>query len=275
MTANLNEEYKNKIFTACNSLAKYTCQILYDGDYKAQGTGVLITDNEQFFLVSAAHVVENKLSSLYVRNGEKTIFQLHLESNINKVENRKSDKIDVAVLKLTPSTVEELSKYHYFLEIRQLGVNHIVSRDGSYVTYGYPASQTKKHYTTGTIIAEPTFIVMKAVTDEKVYNDLICVSTRNIIAEYPRNKMRKNDTEVIGTGPDLAGMSGGGFWNLHYDIDKNIDKKLVGILTEWSLKNRNYVIYTRIDIISEILRNLYDVNISPSQIFSSTFSIEE
>jgi len=146
---------------------------------------------------------------------------------------------------------------------------------GVYIAYGYPASQTKKHYVTGEISAEPTFIGMRAVVDEKVYENLNCFSTRNIIVEYYRNKMRKSDTKEMGTGPDIAGMSGCGFWNLHYDTQNNIDSKLVGMLTEWSLKNKNYVIYTRVDINSEILRNLYSVDVTPSMIFKSTFNIEE
>jgi len=58
-------------------------------------------------------------------------------------------------------------------------------------------------------------------------------------------------------------MSGCGLWDL-----SNFSKvSLVGIMTDWPKNNRKIIIGIRIDIVTEILRKHYNLDITESRLF--------
>jgi hypothetical protein len=86
---------------------------------------------------------------------------------------------------------------------------------------------------------------------------------------YDKKKVKDNKTGKIFIGPDPFGISGSGLWFTLPQakaIGEPIEKKLVAIMTEWPKRNRKYWIGTRIDIITEVIRQKYNLNIEPSKI---------
>jgi hypothetical protein len=272
-------EFKAHFSEAIEGIKKGTIQILHDGNWEAKGSGVLATDGNHHFLITAAHVVEHKLYSLYVRSGlkrneESEVIKIQFDSFINKSPERAKDKIDIAILKLYPATVEKLVGHYGFIDISELWVNHEFNPGDLYAGVGFPATMTKRNPKTRKITAQSTFIQFPAA-EEEIYTKLECNSAANILLFYPKNKMISFETDLPGTAPDLNGMSGGGLWKLLYNSEQQIQRKLVGILTEWSDKRKtNYVISTRIDVVSELLRSVFSVDVEQSETFKATFNIE-
>lgn len=258
---------------------KCTCQFLTlkNNVPQAHGTGVLIKVNNAYFIITAAHVIENFEEKLYVRFEQNRITRIEFELSINKINiHRKDDKTDIAILKLFDSTAQTLSGFYNFMDESELGINHQLEDSPLYLGFGYPTSQTNIHYKTKKITTEPTFFTTKPV-ELSIYNKLECTLDKNIIVHFNKNKFVNTLTQQLGTAPDLYGMSGGGLWYIPMQTlnpNQSLKKELVGILTEWPIKDRQFVISTRIDVITEMLRNTMNFKLPISKIFYCNFNVE-
>jgi hypothetical protein len=100
---------------------------------------------------------------------------------------------------------------------------------------------------------------------EVIYSELGCNIKENIIIPYNKKNLSDLITgqQFPNDGPDPYGMSGGGLWYIPADGNGSTRKKLVGILTEWF--DKNYLIATKIDVFTEIIRTEYKLNIEESE----------
>ena len=271
--------YQKVQISSANDISKCTCQFLTvnKGVPNAHGTGVFIKVNNIHFLITAAHVIEDYMGEVFIRFEENCITRIAFEISINKTNGkRKDDKTDIAILKLDEETVKTLIGFYEFLDETELGINHELNYLPMYLAHGYPCTLTKIKYKKNEIVANSTFFITKPA-DKIIYDKLECGIDKNLIICYNRNDLINSRTQQIGTGPDLYGMSGSGLWYIPkqvLDSNQRVKKKLVSLLTEWPLKDKTHVISTRIDVITEILRVTYGLNLPTSNVFRSKFDIE-
>lgn len=265
--------YREVQMDAAKIFYESTCHYmkLDNGNPKPHGTGVFIEVDSNYFLLTAAHVIDQQENDIYIGVDKHEFLKLGGELIVNSVRNsslREDDKCDIAIFKLTEETVEKLKNRYKFIPKHELGINQHDVYLPEYLAIGFPATKSKYNSYKDEIKSHP-FIYTTLAASQEVYEELRCLRYVNIIVHYEKEKVVDYNTGQTLTGPDPFGMSGCGLWHIPPQIVENgeyIKKNLVGILTEWPVENRNYFIGTRIDLFTEVIRQNYKLNLEKSNI---------
>ena len=248
-----------------------TCHymILKNGNPHPYGSGVFIIIDNEKFLLTAAHVTDEKENDIYVGIGTNTLLKLggDLIRNIPS-GSRKDDRVDISILKLNNETIEKLGNNYQFIEQNELGINHEFKLLPMYQSVGFPATKSKYNPFKNEIKSVP-FLYTTMPASKEVYRELDCDINSNVIVHYDKKRVKDYSTGNIIKGPDSYGISGSGLWFTPVQqkiIGKKADKKLVSILTDWPTENRKYWIGTRIDIFTEVIRQKFNLNIEASTV---------
>lgn len=264
--------YREIQMDAVKLLYSSTCHyMVLDEDKNPQphGTGVFVEIDDNYFLLTAGHVADGYENEISVGIGKNEILTLGGEFTMNRIANgdkREEDDIDIAVLKLNDETVAKLKRQYMFLPKFELGVNHEDVHLPEYVAIGFPASKSKFDSKKNELKSTP-FIYTTISAGQEVYDRLGHQRYLKIIVHYDKKRVKDYNTGKSLTGPDLFGMSGCGLWRIPPQVvapSEYIKKSLVGILVEWPIKNRKVIVGTRIDVFTELIREKYRLNITPS-----------
>jgi hypothetical protein len=267
------DQYREIQLEAAKDVYKSTCHFLVvkDGNPHPHGSGVFIEIDGSKFLITAAHVVDDKEDEIYI--GIDTHELLKMGGDLTKniaPGHRDDDKIDISILMLNQETIDKLGNKYEFINQRELGINHEHKLLPMYISVGFPASQSKYNSYKNKIKSIP-FIYTTMPAEKAIYDELKCESSSNIIVHYDKEKVKDYSSGQFLTGPDPFGISGSGLWFIPPQAKANgelIDKKLVAIMTEWPKENRKYWIGTRIDVITELIRQKYNLTIEKSKLIT-------
>lgn len=267
-------DYHREIQMDANKDA-YECTCHYlkikNGNPHPHATGIFLMIENQHFLITAAHVVENLQTEIYIGYGKHKVVRLGGELSINQIpmnEKRDNDKIDVAIIKLDEESIGYVKQRYKFINILELGINHDIQKLPLYSAIGFAASQNKFNKVKNQLNSNP-FIYTTIPADEDIYTELNCKQFLNLIVQYDKKNVINYLTNQKQTGPDPFGISGGGLWYVPIQLVEKGDKvkkQLVAVLTEWPIINKKYWISTRIDVFTEIIRQKYKLKIIKSQI---------
>lgn len=223
---------------------------IFDANEKREaellGSAVLVRVNGEVFFCTAKHVIDDNVKSTLYVDGCSELETLEGDFYSSKDH-------DVAVLKLSPSQIQALSKY-VPLEEDRIG-NHGQISNCQYVEFmGFPESKnrpiyktTKIHgliYSNGDIAKDITPTLVRMTFDRK----------RNIDATTGKRVK----------APDPHGMSGGAMFGVRVNDQTIIGKPqplLIGIATEWVSKSKE-VVGTNFAIVMAIIRDAYDITLS-------------
>lgn len=265
-------DYYRELQSEANKDAyKVTCHFLTIKDKVAHphGSGVFIKVENQYFVLTAAHVVDYMHNDVFVGIDNKTLLKLGGEWTGNIPANkRENDRIDTAILKLDDISIKKVKAKYEFLDISEVGINHNFEIMPKYQSVGFPASQSKYNKFKNETKSKP-FLFTTMPADKEIYEELKCKEFTNFIVHYDKKKVRNYKTDKLQTGPDPFGISGSGLWYTPVQLKEKgekVEKKLVGIMTEWPIKNRKYWIGTRIDLFTEVIRQKYNLNIEQSKL---------
>jgi hypothetical protein len=258
----ISEKYALRHWEDIQKAQKYTFRFLVNHKeyYKVHGCGVFVNIDERYFILTAAHVIDLRddlmipLGDELLRPGGKIKF-----SNFTKT--RESDFLDIAFMELDEFTVSELKKQYNFLTKENISINHNTQNSLMYTFLGYPSTFSKFSKTTQSFHSNVFFHYNKPESDE-VYKNLSRNPTTNIIIKYDRKKALNTRKVEITNGPDLYGMSGCGLWFTDpIDIFKKVSEpKLVAIMTDWPIKNRNTVVGTKMQVFSQALKQEFGID---------------
>jgi len=265
-------EFRELQDNAAREALKSTCQnfIIQDGKLKPNGCGVFIVIDNFHFLLTAAHVYEGNNFPIYVNTTKHGLITLGGEINVNvTLTERRQDRIDSLIIKLDQATIDLLEGSYEYLRQFELGINHELVETPMYISVGFPASKSKMVYKERNKIVSTPYSFCTKVADESTYKKLSCNKNANIIVQYSKNKVRDSQTMTQEVGPDLYGISGSGLWFTplqNKDRSIKVEKKLVAIMTEWSRENTKYLIGTRIDFFTEVIRKKYCLDFEQSNL---------
>lgn len=237
------------------------------------GTGIFLKILDDYFLITVAHVAESLNFEFYVGLEKHTIFKLGGNLVTNKTNNRDKDKFDICVLKLCSETIENISKTYNFLNLQEININHDYKNLPLYELVGFPATKSKYNKYKKKLYSKAYRYITTPVLEKNIYKNLKCSTSYNVILNYDRKKVynyKKKSTQI---GPELEGISGCGLWYTPVEeiTSKEKPKKyLVAIITEWPINDRKYLIATKIDLFTEVIRQHFKIDIPKSSI---TFSI--
>lgn len=240
-------------------IRQYTCAFIKNREsYKVHGTGVFIYVDNNYYLVSAAHVFDDFEEIAIPLEQGKFLFNPGGVSYTNNFEEtRNKDKLDIGFMKLDIESVSEIKKSYKFFKSENIYTNHKPEQIPIYTFFGYPSTLSKISQTRNSFHLVPFFQFSTPSTVEK-YKQLDFDPKLNIIMSYDKKRSYSLANKKFTNGPDLFGISGCGLW-LTDPLDllsKNSVPRLVAIMTEWPIKNRKCVIGTRIEIIIDSIRRL-------------------
>lgn len=248
-------------------IRSYTCIFLKNkNDYKQHGTGVFVKIESKYFLFTAAHVLDdiedifiplNKGADLLKPGGE--IITNHPTTR------RENDELDLGILILDELSMQDISNHYSFLESEDIQINHNPSNFLNYLIFGYPSTWSKKSITKKSFHTRPFIHQTKCIKKED-YTKYNRKEFLNLIVEYDRQNTINLKSQSLSFGPNLFGISGCGLWYLN-PMDLASNPKLIGIMNEWSIENRNKLFATRIDAYTEMLRNNKIITFTESSLF--------
>ncbi|MBO6201655.1 MAG: hypothetical protein J6N74_08560 [Chryseobacterium sp.] len=244
-----------------------TCTLLKDlSDYKLEGTGVFIKIGSLHLLVSAAHVFDDFNELFIPIDNGNFLIKPGGQLIINNPKTKRShDKLDIGILILDKISVDDLKNDYSFLAEEDILINHKLDFLNNYIVYGYPSTWSKKSQTRNSFHTRPFINFTKSIRTENLDKDNVL----NIFVEYDRKNTVNFKSKKFSYGPNLYGISGCGLWYSNpLDYEKEANPKLVGIMIEWSIKNKKIIFGTRIDAVTEILRHKNLVDFPESDLFS-------
>lgn len=269
------ENFWNKHFLNFTKIIKdCTCMLLDDtylnkkGELELTliGTGVFIQFKNHYFLITAAHVIDhfhehNIQPRIALENGSKNLFQPGGTISVNKTDLRKNDPFDIAFMLLNTESVNEISKYYSFLKEENLAIDHKFIMKEAYAFYGYPYTISQTKYDKSAFQSVPLVHLSTPLSEDK-YALFDRFPEYNVITSYDQKKSFSLKAKKISNGPDLFGISGCGLWfidtrNLSSGL---MEPKLTAIMTDWSVKNRNYIFGTRISVITHNIERILATN---------------
>jgi hypothetical protein len=264
----LMEEYRTLQFSSVGVMKSCSCIILTNtSNYKAHGTGVFIQIKEHYFLVSAAHVLDRHGEFFIFLSQEYEIIKPGGDTYINRAEDRSKDLLDIGVLHLDDDCLPHILRSYSFLQAEDLAINHIFQNEQFYTFLGYPATRAKPIYKSD-VFDVNTFFHFTVPIKTEYYAEFGRNPFVNVVASYNKKSAYDSRKGTYGVGPDLYGISCCGLWFTDpSDLATGIIKpKLTAIMTDWSIKNRNIIIGTRIDVVTGMIKKFLDIDFPDSMI---------
>jgi len=267
------QKYKNEILRAtANSILESTIQFFYNnkrGDAAATGSGLLISLADKYFMLTAAHVIAEDYNEIFIILPTKELFlggHLHF-TPIPASGKREDDKIDIAVMELEDSVVADILATFKFLTLDDIEIGHKNIELPYYLSVGYPASKTKKIWNKAEISAIP-FPYQTEPETSFDYAKFGFTKATHLAVKFDGKVTSESDANIH-SAPQLNGISGSGLWFLKDFATPNTvkNRKLVGLVIEKiSDQNNKAIIATRIDLVTEFIRQHFqiDIPISPT-----------
>lgn len=190
------------------------------GNPQLLGSAVPIQISDQFFLASAAHVLdENDIARMGL---DASTLYLPLDSHLEALPSvqafktslppsgrREDDLADVAILSLPASIATRLAPRR-FLRPRDFAMRDHLEPASDYIFSGFPAAQSKPIY--GTTRVKPQCLAYfgrsAPPSDAK---DPRIKAHLHVLARFDRQRVRDSDGRTT-AAPDPSGMSGGPVW---------------------------------------------------------------
>lgn len=213
-----------------------------NGSFEIQGTCVAISDGDQHFLVTAAHVTNLRHNAanreLYICNWAGDEF-IRIEEDIVGYDSHDTipTELDVSIIKIERSRYQTIPEEN-FLYIDGIYVDRGESFKRAYALSGFPASKNRSFpkYKTSPYLF--FYVTQAAPSSVESLKDIF---TLRLAYDHP-DVLRPN------------GMSGGGLWILTDDLPQN--PALAGILISW-LPAEKIIVAVTMDFIIATIKGFF------------------
>jgi hypothetical protein len=239
-----------------------------DPGYEAIGSSLLIQIQGRKFLITAGHVVNNRIRQIGFLEGELFHAFDGRIIYINPDEDQVSKFTDLAVCELDNISVDFSSQHFDFLDGDTINFDYRPSNNESFLIVGFPWRKTKFDPTNKRMRVIPFRFLTDYYTGEHV-GELKSFKDQNLFLGYTQRKIVDSKTGHYKKAVNPEGLSGCGVWHLPkiylHDINKAI-VNIAGIIIRQDEHTKQFIIATRIHIVAEILRLYFDINLKPSMI---------
>ena len=263
----LQEAKAQPLSIATAAILKSTIQFFYThkGRIAACGSGVLLTLDGRYFVVTAAHVIAGKYHETFVilPPHEVTLAGELRITSLPASGKRKDDKIDLAALELTDeSQLARLQESYHFLTLSELSTSPRHLTD-VYLSVGFPAAKTKSF--DGQVKTAP-YPLQTQLVGEFDYARAKLHPATHLVLDFTGDVLSATNPQPH-KRPKMEGISGSGLWDTgnYLRHDPALEKKLVGIVTEeLTLNRKKYLLVTRTTVLLEFLRQSFGLQIPVS-----------
>ena len=222
-------------------------------------TCVLLMVEKLLFILSAAHVLDERERGLYVfgPHGLVALTGEFITSTPPAIGGRKADKADVGVVQLSSTAQSSLAGAGSLTPSDLALDDRVASASGPwhYLVLGYPSTRFKTFVREKRLKGEG-FILTARPAPHDVYQELGVADFSHVVLMFDRQDVTNISGRV--TAPKLSGVSGGGVWALGpVDDEQARDAKLAAIAVEWAPARPKAIVGTRIALFTEVLRQHY------------------
>lgn len=237
-----------------------------NGVLKSKGSGLLFEYKFSYFLISASHVLELIHSDDLFLSCPSSSWKLSgdiYRTNIPEFTLfKKKYSIDIGAIKLDEEMVFSFSNEVEFLQLENLGINQKNKNKEHYFVLGYPETKVKKDRKGKyNWIVEPLYFTTRESSNQ-IYQKKKIDSKLHVIVDFNR-KVNRIDTGQRVIMPQLEGISGCGLWNIRGVEGGQLYYKLTGILTDYSIGAKSILIASRIEMLSDLLRECFGLTTLP------------
>jgi len=232
------------------------------------GCGLLISLADKFFMLTAAHVIAEDYNNIFIilPNKELQLGGVLHFTPLPATGKREDDKIDIAVMELDDSVVVEILATHKFITLNNIEIGHNDVQMPYYLSVGYPATKTEKVWGKAEISAIP-YPYQTELESGFNFEKFGFASSSHVAVKFD-GKVISEKNITVHKSPQMNGISGSGLWFLKDfakpEMIKN--KQLVGLIIERVNKSNNQaLIATRIDLVTEFIRQHFNLSIPKSK----------
>lgn len=214
------------------------CPILRDvhGNLEQIGSGVLLGIGEHRFLLTAAHVLDERHRYPMMAPGTKGFVGITgqlISSNIPKSGSRMDDRYDIACVRLNDRFLKRLHGNLAFLNEDDIDAFDETAKNDVYTIVGYPSRKSETHDKT---VSTPIFHISGDGVADRRYESLQCKPSHHILIQFRKSRAVNYATMYRSQIPHPEGISGGGVfaWDKRLpELSALKQPKLVGIVTEY------------------------------------------
>lgn len=262
MTRKIFTETDNAVVEEINSkIMRHTIQFLNieNGKPKPFGSGVLTKIYDDYFIITASHVasffIENLDEELIIKITKELFIPVYGEVKYSIID--KSERIDLAYIKVAKQTIIHLLKVYIPLSIEKFRHHNNLLNGTNYCVFGYPTINVTKEgepFDTGA-----AYFLATPSANDKPYQYYKFNKRDHIILHVKGKGTDVNTGKKAKIISQFHGISGCGLWFLLiYDNPSTgkteVDYRLVGIMTEFRTGKYFCVIANRIWLIIEAFK---------------------
>jgi hypothetical protein len=255
------EDESKTVTRLANVLARHILPLFAEtpgGKPKLVGSSFLVSSGTDSYLVSAAHVFDE------LKAGHELFFYIEphtkrkLSGNLRLTKtpegkNRKSDRLDVGVLKLEGPGLPPYPKVEkYPLAIDALMPNALPREGKQYLLVGFPESKSRANPVARVVASEVSGLRNISVPIPK-YADLGVGPQSHVVLSFDRKRTVGPDMNIRAF-PEPSGISGSPVWLLYDENGPNdpTQTPIVGIAIEHH-KNHHAIVATDIDVALKLI----------------------
>ena len=220
------------------------------------GSGFLLRDHENLYLVTAAHVMDFFVAENYplFLDADSGLVGISGEAVCSYTEdpiNRKDDRTDISIVKLSCDTQKrlELTK---FIEMKHLDLIGEHDSQLGYFSVGITAKRGNKGINRNEkLISTEPYGLLANESSLETYRKLKVTKSSHLALSYNLKEVYSQD-KVKRTAPALKGLSGAPIWGFKRKSDTEIGAVVVAILIEYHQKDIKAILCTRV---SEVFCN--------------------
>lgn len=230
---------------------------IVNGRMTVDGSGVLIELRNNFYLVTAEHVVQNNTITLEVGSP--------LSASDFGTFIRISDADIIIYQVKNPQAFINDGRLAFVAndEIVLGESGHFTHDTHDYWVCGYPSSKSKRLWGNSSKVEAWPFGFMTRQMSHDEYCNYPFDPRFHLIVHFREDLIVNGKTKQRQNPPNLEGISGGGVWRVQ---DDRIS--LAGIITEKYPRQRpTSIVSTRIDVVTEVIRRTWDLSIQASPLF--------
>jgi len=226
------------------------------------GCGVMLFIQGEYFLVTAAHLLNSEMwGDLVMPGANGATVSLQGELCTSHLGNKERSNIDFAILRFYPKMHRHFTIYDPILEDEIL-MNHSIVKKDHYLLAGYPIRKIKK--TVGE--KEFTFTAFKFLThglqDKRLNKNGFDKNIHALVAF--QNKIQSFADGGIYRAVNPQGISGSGLYfirEFNQSQLNNMRVDLVGIMIE-NYVDKGFLAAFKIDVIIEVIRRDYGLKMN-------------
>lgn len=240
------------------------------------GSAVLFRFEERHFIVTAAHTFKRfdlKTVGLFY---DQKFYHLDGGLRVSNPAIDTKDKIDIAIMELAPDYVGKLPSVFQFYDLNSFFIDHQDYEDMRYLIVGMPITRYRLKLRINKIEQTPFIFMTSRLASETTLKNMKMHNDHNLILEYTRKRVQETNTGKYITGPLINGMSGCGIWIIPNLVSHKGSDDLkfypTAILTEYE-PDYHCIAATRMRVVSESLRQVFNVPLPASRTLNITFQI--